>query len=392
MAKGKEFAVRGATICCMRNGTKACSHTQRINLPVSHGFYVCGQPVLCEADNKYGDNIPCFGICHCKRGETEGRVTYAAQTGGGTVTGSPCTPTILAPWLNAKEDVLIWGKKALTTDSYLVCANGGFIEFLDSGQEEAAAKEKEMSHAVKKQTIYARKTDTEAEPELSKSILSDEDADEFGKDSDTYKILSDLDERWNDARESQKPEREKLQAGYTKLADDARRLAREDTPYMYGQETVMDTFRENAKTATEHQYRLLHEGTSLTMYAAAGERNYFTDSVSYLVSNSYTKWNYKEQEEWQVGKNKKEYENFNGNPMDEDNNKNWREWIYFDGEVWGADQIGNMNMAYVGMKMELPKAVFNNPKTRGQFPEIWKRDERDIKAIEKGIELAESGR
>jgi hypothetical protein len=138
MARGSKFAVRGARIRCMYNGAQIGSHVQRINLPVSHGFCICGQPALCETDNKYEENIPCFGVCSGKMNTTEGQVTYAAQTGGGTVTGRPCMPVISTLWLDAKEDVLIWGKKALTTDSYLVCAKGGFIEFADSGQEEAA--------------------------------------------------------------------------------------------------------------------------------------------------------------------------------------------------------------------------------------------------------------
>jgi hypothetical protein len=79
--------------------------------------------------------IPCFGACSSAGNRSQATVTYLAQSGGGTVTGRPCEPFILAPWLHAKDDVTIWGQKALTTDSVLVCANGGFIRFVTSGQE-----------------------------------------------------------------------------------------------------------------------------------------------------------------------------------------------------------------------------------------------------------------
>jgi hypothetical protein len=50
-----------------------------------------------------------------------------------------------------------------------------------------------------------------------------------------------------------------------------------------------------------------------------------------------------------------------------------------------------MNMAYVGKQMDLPPIVYNNIVTRNRFPEIYLPDERDIAAIEWGMELADSG-
>jgi murein DD-endopeptidase MepM/ murein hydrolase activator NlpD len=140
-----KYAVRGARIHCTYNENRICSHVQRINLPESRGSYIHDAPMLCEDDTVPGENIPCFGICYSKMNNTNAQVTYAAQSGGGTVTGRPCTPVILAPWLNGKDDVFIWDKRALTTDSYLVCANGGFIEFENSGQDEA---EEERAAAI----------------------------------------------------------------------------------------------------------------------------------------------------------------------------------------------------------------------------------------------------
>jgi hypothetical protein len=255
-------------------------------------------------------------------------------------------------------------------------AGGGIVHASRSG----ATNAKGNVHAVER-------TGGQEEAPRPNPILSKGDAAEFGKDSDTYKILSDLEKRWDDACELPKAERDALQGGYEKLAEDAKRLALDGTPYMYGQEVVMNTLHENAKTAKEYQSRL-YDSEKPAQYT--NMESYFSASVSYLVGKAYGDWNYKEQNDWKVGRVKYDY--FNGNKMDENNNRNWNEWIYFDGEIWGADQIGNMNMAYVGMKMELPKAVFNNPLTRQQIPRVWERDERDIKAIEKGIEVAESGR
>ena len=34
--------------------------------------------------------------------------------------------------------------------------------------------------------------------------------------------------------------------------------------------------------------------------------------------------------------------------MSIDNNRNWNAWIYFEGKLWGADKIGNINLGYIG--------------------------------------------
>jgi hypothetical protein len=89
---------------------------------------------------------------------------------------------------------------------------------------------------------------------------------------------------------------------------------------------------------------------------------------------------------WQVP-----YESYKGFDMNVDNNRNWNAWIYFDGELWGADDIGNMNMAYIGYKLGLGEYVYNNFVTRNQG-NLVTPDLRDIRAIEYGVMLAELGR
>ena len=46
-----------------------------------------------------------------------------------------------------------------------------------------------------------------------------------------------------------------------------------------------------------------------------------------------------------------------------ENRRNWMDWIYFDGMIMGADKLGNMNMAYVGVKLGLPHIVYQNRTT-----------------------------
>jgi murein DD-endopeptidase MepM/ murein hydrolase activator NlpD len=104
---------------------------------------------MCEEDNIVGANIPSFGICYSEKNKSREQVTYLSQSGGGTVTGRPCTPVVIAPWLDGKRDVFLWDKRALTTDSCLVCVKGlAFIEFVDDGQEEAAKEAAEAKAAA----------------------------------------------------------------------------------------------------------------------------------------------------------------------------------------------------------------------------------------------------
>lgn len=128
MASGTAYVVRGAKIKCDKG-----SHKKRINLPVSHGAYSNGNPLMNENDNVVGENISAFGVCKgsCP---SSGDITLVKETGG-TVTGKKCMVKILKEWMNAKEDTLVDGAAALTTDSVLICAYGGKIKFITDGQE-----------------------------------------------------------------------------------------------------------------------------------------------------------------------------------------------------------------------------------------------------------------
>lgn len=128
MAKGTAYVVRGAKMKCDKG-----THKKRINLPVSHGTYSNGNPVMNESDNVVGKNISSFGICKgdCPSNET---ITVVNKKGR-SITGKKCQVKILKEWINAKEDALVEGEPALTTDSILICAYGGQIRFVTDGQK-----------------------------------------------------------------------------------------------------------------------------------------------------------------------------------------------------------------------------------------------------------------
>ena len=110
----------------------------------------------------------------------------------------------------------IKGEATVTTRSFLICQYGGLIEPITSGQE------------------YTDST-----------LLTTEDAIEFGKDSDTYLILQDIQNRWNN-----KVDEHTLEY-YQNLADEVRTAARNGTPYKYGQEKIKQIMHDNAAFITD---------------------------------------------------------------------------------------------------------------------------------------------
>ena len=192
---------------------------------------------------------------------------------------------------------------------------------------------------------------------------ADPDASEFGKSSDTYKIIDDCSNRWFATND--KAEREQLHG----IADDARRLARVKTPYMYGQDKVMDTLHQNVQVMID---------TMLFYNQLAMTGGPIGDPYLWYVQMTETKWDYKLNPDWQIP-----YDTFNGLDMSINNNRNWRPWIYFDGEIRGADKIGNINLGYIGTKMGFGDLLIKNFATM---------DKDDGPSVELGIRLANMGR
>ncbi|WP_297425759.1 DUF4280 domain-containing protein [Clostridium sp.] len=123
------YIVRGAKMVCDKG-----THRRKINLPYSHGSYIKGKPMMYKKDRVIGENISYFGICtgDCPSSEN----IYLVGENGQTVSGKKCAVTILDDWMDVKEDALIRGEPALTTDSVLVCKYGGQITFVTTGQED----------------------------------------------------------------------------------------------------------------------------------------------------------------------------------------------------------------------------------------------------------------
>lgn len=161
------YLVRGAKLCC------SCgTHKRKLNLPLCHGVYIAGNPQVHEADCEAGDdkNVATFGICqsdghpskkpwwvkagdilllgmatHIQREEDKKIILQTED--GKNVKGYPCTPCIVGTWKDvhgtqkiarndtdgtAESDRLA----AVTLESFLVCAYGGLIQPISSGQDE----------------------------------------------------------------------------------------------------------------------------------------------------------------------------------------------------------------------------------------------------------------
>lgn len=165
------YLVRGAVLEC------SCgSHKRKLNLPESHGVYIGENPMVNQTDCAVGDyaNIPTFGVCEsagnpCRKslGETlrDGLISsfipgsgpmitarnemekiLLVKEDGTNVRGYPCTPCIVSTWQNAHGESQVasdgggGSSPALTEQSFLICAYGGLIEPVTSGQENTETK------------------------------------------------------------------------------------------------------------------------------------------------------------------------------------------------------------------------------------------------------------
>ena len=138
MAGKKEYLVYGATLKC----SMGCKY-KKLELPKDHGVYTKNLPMVHERDRTL-ENIPLgsFGICNgeCTAAEKLYTLEEDGEYGkkGEEMIGPACEPKIMENWKEAHEKVFIYdggNRKALTTDSILICAYGGEIEVVTSGQE-----------------------------------------------------------------------------------------------------------------------------------------------------------------------------------------------------------------------------------------------------------------
>ena len=131
------YIVAGAKIFC-DHGT----HFRRLDLPMCHGVYIRDKAATNEDDCVHPENIPIFGVCFSGSNPND-LVEYSGSNPEDLlpfegdidfpIIAKECTPN-LGKWLNAKEDVLVDEKPALTARCTIVCRYGGIIGFADDGQ------------------------------------------------------------------------------------------------------------------------------------------------------------------------------------------------------------------------------------------------------------------
>ena len=137
------FVVHGAKTRCSSGDSVA-----RLIVPESHGVYLNGKAQLNAKDSKPHVNVQRMGICRAASLGFEGGGVSRFQATVNSILGRPrkgaeeqlaytgalCNPQIDMDWVNAHEEVLVDGEKALTNKSYLACIRCGKIEIVDDGQ------------------------------------------------------------------------------------------------------------------------------------------------------------------------------------------------------------------------------------------------------------------
>ena len=78
----------------------------------------------------------------------------------------------------------------------------------------------------------------------------------LGANGDTYNILSDLKKRWDAAWDAGDTSRK---LGFEQIACDELRLERAGTPYMYGNDIVMQTMQNNAEFGLNYKAALWND-------------------------------------------------------------------------------------------------------------------------------------
>ncbi len=128
------YVVRGASMRCTKG-----THKRKINLPLGHGAYVNGGPMMNIMDKIAGVNIKYFGICTdgCEDGEDIYLMSEEDEKKQ-LPPGKKCCVKILddSIWVNAKENTLVEGQPAITINSFIVCKYGGIIHFVTDGQND----------------------------------------------------------------------------------------------------------------------------------------------------------------------------------------------------------------------------------------------------------------
>lgn len=157
------YLVRGADLRCT-HGT----HGRKLNLPLDHGVYITGEPLIHELDCIAGDtwNITTLGICNSPvagkfKPQPDVMLVVTDENGNSqNVKGKVCIPQIVGTWQSVFDEVRIvdngqkdptdkdkdindkgTGYSAVTMDSFLVCRCQGHIFPVTPGQNDTESSD-----------------------------------------------------------------------------------------------------------------------------------------------------------------------------------------------------------------------------------------------------------
>ncbi len=120
------YVVIGAKAACSYGSTLAL-----LKMPICHGVYLKKKAQMNIMDFKPMINIMSFGMCSSLSNPS---VASATAANYGVLTPMPCTPVVMMPWINGKEDKLVENFPALISISRNTCMYCGQISIEDDGQ------------------------------------------------------------------------------------------------------------------------------------------------------------------------------------------------------------------------------------------------------------------
>ena len=197
---------------------------------------------------------------------------------------------------------------------------------------------------------------------------------EFGINSDTYKILMDIDHRLRTTNDP--TERSRL----VEIANDAKTMARAGTPYKFGNDAIKALLHENNQTMMDYYNGLANDYWYLVSGGKPAEATFVWLIGKHFGNQDEPNWDYKWDINWQIPIDYPD--SFYGEYADAPNKRNWYEWIYFEGVMIGADKVANINWGYLGTNLGYSGFYLFNPLTTGGD---------DDRFIQMGVDLANSG-
>ena len=130
---------------------------------------------------------------------------------------------------------------------------------------------------------------------------------------------------------------------------------------MYGESKITEALMDNTSIALAYE----------ELYSIFGPLSYMPNPYIWFVSQTCTVWDYKWNSNWQVP-----YDNFAGTDMNAKQKdggypQNWVAWIYYEGQLMGADKVGNLNLGYVEKMMGYDGWLLQNQHITGGGDGYW---------------------